>query len=103
MEEDWSKLRIIKLPKQTMKRENTALEIYLDQLERAKTPSNSKKIEITEKFPLDLDSIPEVQSALPVGVFDNEDTPPLNPTKPSWRKTESFIFEKPEPALILPI
>ena len=92
MEEDWSKVRIIKVPKQTIKRVETPLEIYLDQLERAQTPKFSIKIEITEKFPLDLDSIPEVQSALPVGSFGNEDTPPLNPPKPSWRKTESFIF-----------
>ena len=92
MEEDWSKVRIIKVPKQTIKREETPLEIYLDQLERAKTPKFSKKIEITDKFPLDLDSIPEVQSALPVGGFDNEDTPTVKFPKPSWRKTESFIF-----------
>lgn len=44
MAEDWSKTRIIKVPKQTIKREKTALEIYLDQLETAKTPSFSKKI-----------------------------------------------------------
>ena len=48
------------MPKQTIKREETPLEIYLDLMERAKTPKFSKKIEITEKFSSDLDSIPEV-------------------------------------------
>ena len=48
MEEDWSKVRIIKVPKQTIKSVETPLEIYLDLLERAKTPKFSKKIEITE-------------------------------------------------------